>query len=1163
MSGSARAREKVLPDRPFRENYFFDRLQPLIRRNRCAGVQEIQVYQGAPTVIPGPLAHALRQIRFLNGENNTEGTSDRRLLAQFALSRDEAAFAALVRRHGPMVLGVCQRTLRHQQDAEDVFQATFLVLARQAGTIRTREALGGWLYRVAYRLALRARTEIMRRQRHERQSKPLMAAANPPAEATWRELPGVVDEELSRLPAASRAVLVLCCLEGKTQKEAARQLGWPPGSMSWRLGRARDLLRKRLARRGWTVPAGLIGPAFVEEATAAVPAELASQTVQAAVAFAGGTVPTGGAAAAALAKAFLRGLFLVHLKLVAVAMALVVGLTVAGVGIAVWTDCPPETAKNQGPKPAASSVRPPGPLADQQIRTDLFGDPLPAGVLTRVGSGRMRDGWLTSAVVFSPDGKSLATCSHHAVCIWDVTTGKHKQRVQLSQGQQFEAPLAFSADSTSLTLLRRGEATTFGRIIDVASGAPRQELKLGGIPEVAAAALSPDGSAIAMARADATVRLYDSTGNEKARVPLGVPPPGLRPRWHLALSRDGSTFAFSDETGTIRVYSTATGRQTSALQVQGKTFTTMVFSPDGRWLVAIPNPGSGDDGVVIWELATGKESFRFWGRGFGYCAAFSPDGKWLATGVGDRDLAILDVVTGKEVRRCRLGDSADHAAFSPDGKLVAVATGNGEITLWDVVTGRRMPASADPIVFVRDLRFAQGGKSLVGTTDVIREWEVATGRELRHYADVPRSPPWQIVLSPDGTLSATFDDKAIHLWDAQSGRKVRELHRPGCAPLGLVFAADGRRLYAGAKDHTIRIWDVASGRDLAPLTPTESPVADLAVSPDGRWLAFNDTNVHIAQDGPVRLWDLSAGREVRRLQMKGQRVVQYTFSPDGRFLAALFGVVGRVAAERSGVHVWEVATGKEWPTVQQPRDDVTCLAFTADGGTLAIGGADGTLRLWERCSGKERSRFAGHQEFVASVAFSPDGRYLAASSLDAPVYIRDLSEIIGTREEVSTVQLERAWADLGDADAEKAYRTIWTLRAAPEKGATLLWDRLRPPAVPDPGRLNALLHNLDSERFATRDQAMKELEGLGELVQTALHKALARQASAEVHRRVEQLLERIQANLLRSLRAVEALENMGTPKAREILRELAKGSPDARLTQEAKSSFDRLARRSR
>jgi RNA polymerase sigma-70 factor (ECF subfamily) len=261
-----------------------------------------------------------------------DGLTDRVLLTRFVERHEESAFAALVQRHGPMVLGVCGRVLHEPHDAEDAFQATFLVLARRAASIRKQQSVGSWLYGVAYRVALKARTGAARRRARERQAG-TMARADAGGAAAWQELRPVLDAELNGLPEKYRAPLVLCYLEGKTNAEAARQLGWTRGTVSGRLARARDLLRGRLTRRGLTLAPALLATALCQEAaSAAVPAALVVSTVKAATVVGTGQAVAAAAASArvaTLAEGVLRAMCLTKWKVIAVVL---VALGVLGTG---------------------------------------------------------------------------------------------------------------------------------------------------------------------------------------------------------------------------------------------------------------------------------------------------------------------------------------------------------------------------------------------------------------------------------------------------------------------------------------------------------------------------------------------------------------------------------------------------------------------------------------------------------------------------------------------------------------------------------------------------------------------------------------------------------------------------------------------------------------
>jgi RNA polymerase sigma factor (sigma-70 family) len=330
------------------------------------------------------LPHLCRMI----GPPSGGDVPDRELLERFLARHDPAAFAALVRRHGPTVLGLCRRLLGNAHDAEDVFQATFLVLVRKGRSIARREALGSWLHGVAYRLALKARADAVRRRTRERHAATL-AGDRSTGGGTGDDLRSVIDEEVSRLPDKYRRPVLLCYFEGKTYQEAARLLGWPAGTASARLARARDLLRSRLAGRGLALSSLALAAWLAGGTTRAAEAGLLVEaTADAALRFAadpaaGGVSPR----VIALTEGVVKAMFLRKLKALA-GVVLAVGVTCAGTaalwrftvtGPAVAAD-PPARVLDASTGPPPRALAPPAGARTPQTRIGLIN-------LTRVLKG--------------------------------------------------------------------------------------------------------------------------------------------------------------------------------------------------------------------------------------------------------------------------------------------------------------------------------------------------------------------------------------------------------------------------------------------------------------------------------------------------------------------------------------------------------------------------------------------------------------------------------------------------------------------------------------------------------------------------------------------------------------------------------------------------------
>jgi RNA polymerase sigma factor (sigma-70 family) len=287
--------------------------------------------------------------------------ADGGLLGCFIDQFDQAAFETLMRRHGPMVLGVCRRILENHHDAEDAFQATFLVLVHKAHTIRPRALVGNWLHGVALQTALKARQRMTRRRAKEKQ---VLELPEPEASAadSWNELRPVLDQELARLPDKYRAAVVLCDLEGKSYKEAARQLGWPPGTLSVRLARARKMLASRLARKGWALPAASLG-AFLsaQAAPASIAPAVLDSTLRAAISLAAGQGIASGIVSTQvvfLVKGVMKAMLLSKLKALS-SWVLMFGVLALGAGMVRQHSTAAQSTAPQAENTRKSKAEPP------------------------------------------------------------------------------------------------------------------------------------------------------------------------------------------------------------------------------------------------------------------------------------------------------------------------------------------------------------------------------------------------------------------------------------------------------------------------------------------------------------------------------------------------------------------------------------------------------------------------------------------------------------------------------------------------------------------------------------------------------------------------------------------------------------------------------------
>jgi WD40 repeat protein len=804
-------------------------------------------------------------------------------------------------------------------------------------------------------------------------------------------------------------------------------------------------------------------------------------------------------------------------------------------------------------------------------RVDQHGEPLPDGAIARRGVLRFQHGNEIASLAFSPNGKMLASAGDDpSVRLWDLATGKELRRlgrigyapelVVFSHGGDLLAFASANRDGICLWDLRQNsELRSF----------------TGHRSRIFSVVFSPSDEKLISAGWDGTIRVWEvASGKELLCLPNPVGSNTV-----LAISQDGKLLASGGGDKLVRLWDLTTGKLLHVLEGHITEPRFVAFAPDIKRLVSTDK-----DMVIWWSIDRGAEIRRFTDIVDGEIVALSPDTKTMMVSYNARYTTLVDPATGL-TRQTIDGHRIDHpVAFSPDGRTFAAdeyqntsPSPTGIIAIWDVATcTQRLNPRQDQMPVLAG-EILPAGRVLLATNEEIQLWDSLLSRKLRVFRS-QWSVRHEFALSADGKLLAARthgphkDESRIAVWETESANLIGEWNDDGF-DFGLAFSPRAPFLIAANHAGGLLEWNPSlrnparqvglkgrkDGQDLS---------GPCVFSRDGSLFAAASTAAAVsimmrsrARHEALTVWSTATGQPLRHVALNKPLLDVIALSPDGCAIAA---ATRRSQGYQSVIHVWELQSGKERQWTPGPSVPVEAIAFSPDGKMLATGDSRKLVQLWEVETGLKRQVFSGHEKPVRFLSFSPDGKTLLSASDDMTAVVWDVTgQRIrkGSTARATQAELMSLWAELSSLDGDRSYHALTRLMAVPEESVSQLKKELSP--VPSERSIVArLVTELSNERFADRDRAMRQLELVAEVAEPELRAALRNARSPDLHRRLERLINNLEPStspgLLRAIRAVELLEHIRSPAALEVLRNLAKGAPEARLTREAKAAVARL-----
>jgi WD40 repeat protein len=525
-------------------------------------------------------------------------------------------------------------------------------------------------------------------------------------------------------------------------------------------------------------------------------------------------------------------------------------------------------------------------------------------------------------------------------------------------------------------------------------------------------AYSPDGTRLASASFDNTVKLWDAhSGAEIATL-----------RGHtdsvaaVVFSPDGTRLASTSRDKTIKLWDARSGAFLATLPGPTEVTHPVVFSPDGRRL----GSAWGDGTVQLWDGHSGALLATLRGHtGRVLAVVYSPDGTRLASAAQDHTVKVWDAQKGTLLATLRGHPGfVNSVVYSPDGTRLASASNDRTVRLWDAHDGAAIATLRGHTNTVPSVVYSPDGTRLASVSfdKTIKLWDAHSGAAI---ATLRGHTGWvsSVAYSPDGTrlASASFD-KTVKLWDAHSGAEIATLRGHTGFLTAVVFSPDGTHLASAAWDNTVKVWDTIGGAAIISLHGHGNVVTAAACSPDGTRLASASV------DRTVKLWDRRSGAVIATLRGHTGHVNSAAFSPDGTHLAS--------ASEDRTIKVWDAYSGVAIATLRGHADLVSTVVYSPDGSRLASASNDQTVKIWDATSGALLATLRGHSGPLRSVVYSPDGTRLASASDDGTVKLWDA----GSGAELATLSGHSKWA------AAVVYSPDGTRLASASDGTVKLWD---------------------------------------------------------------------------------------------------------------------------